>query len=75
MKGANNMCVAYPGVVERLEGKTALVNFRGNVVKVAAGFVNPKVGERVLVHAGYIMQVVSQSEAEELEQLLEEVGE
>ena len=67
------MCVAYPGIVEQTDGRTASVNFRGNIVRAAAGFVDPKVGDRVLVHAGYIMQVVSQSEAEELEQLLAEM--
>ncbi len=69
------MCVAYPGIVEKTEGDFALVNFRGNLVRAASGFVNPKPGERVLVHAGYIMQVVSKSEAEELEELLKEIDE
>ncbi len=69
------MCVAYPGIVEGLDGDIALVNFSGNVVRAAAGFVHPKVGERVLVHAGYVMQVVSESEANELQELMDEIRE
>ena len=69
------MCVAYPGIVEKIDNKSALVNFKGNRVHAASGLVNPKVGDRVLVHAGYIMQVVSKTEAEELEELFDELGE
>ena len=35
------MCVAYPGIVEQTDGRTASVNFRGNIVRAAAGFVDP----------------------------------
>ncbi|MBR1627676.1 MAG: HypC/HybG/HupF family hydrogenase formation chaperone [Lachnospiraceae bacterium] len=67
------MCVAYPGIVEKIEGRSALVNFSGNIVRAASGFVAPQVGDRVLVHAGYIMQKVSKSEAEELQELFDEL--
>lgn len=67
------MCVALPGIVERIEGQDAIVNFSGNRIRAAAGFVEPEVGQRVLVHAGYIMQVISESEADEIEDLLHEI--
>ena len=67
------MCVALPGVVTEVKGKNAVVDFSGNRVNAAAGLLPVKVGDRVLVHAGCILQVVSKSEAEELEQLLNEL--
>ncbi len=68
------MCVALPGVVTELDGTTAVVDFSGNKVRANAGLLDVKVGDRVLVHAGCILQIVSQSEAEELEQLLGELS-
>ena len=68
------MCVALPGVVMELNGKNAVVDFSGNKVSAAAGLLPVKVGDRVLVHAGCILQIVSKDEAEELAQLFEELG-
>ncbi len=68
------MCVAYPGVVETVEGRKAVVNFNGSRVRVNAGLINCKVGDRALVHAGCILQILSKSEAEELESLLAELS-
>lgn len=64
------MCVALPGTVTKVSGNTAEVDFSGNKISAAAGLLDVKVGDRVLVHAGCILQVVSKSEAEELEELL-----
>ena len=64
------MCVALPGIVKKIEEKTAVVDFSGNRVNAFAGLCPVKVGDRVLVHAGCILQVVSQSEAEEIESIL-----
>ena len=70
------MCVALPGTVVEVddEKKTALVDFSGNRVVAAAGLLEVKPGDRVLVHAGCILQIVSQSEADELEALLTELS-
>lgn len=68
------MCVALPGVVEEVYEETALVNFSGNRVEAASGLIDVSVGDRVLVHAGCILQIVSQSEAEEMENLFAELG-
>ena len=68
------MCVALPGMVTEVNEKTAVVDFNGNKVNAAAGLLEVKPGDRVLVHAGCILQIVSQSEAEELEELLAEIS-
>ncbi len=69
------MCVALPGkVTEILDPQFANVDFNGNIVKAATGLVDVKVGDRVLVHAGCIIQTVSKEEADELEDLFKELG-
>ena len=68
------MCVALPGVVLEVKEKTAVVDFSGNKVNARTGFVDVRKGDRVLVHAGCILQKVSQSEAEELERLFQELS-
>lgn len=67
------MCVALPGVVLEVKGKTAVVDFSGNKVNARTGLVEIEKGDRVLVHAGCILQKVSQSEAEEMERLFREL--
>ncbi|MCR5098705.1 MAG: HypC/HybG/HupF family hydrogenase formation chaperone [Lachnospiraceae bacterium] len=70
------MCVALPGTVVEVDNevKTAVVDFSGNRVTAASGLINVVPGDRVLVHAGCILQKVSQSEADELESLLTELS-
>lgn len=67
------MCVALPGRVTKLEGTKATVDFSGNTVVAEAGLVNVKIGDRVLVHAGCIIQTMSDEDADELEQLFSEI--
>jgi hydrogenase expression/formation protein HypC len=57
------MCVAYPGRVESLEGRTAKVDFSGNVVSVNVGVVDVHVGDYVLVHAGMAIEAMSEEKA------------
>lgn len=67
------MCVALPGRVVALRGRTALVDFSGNTVEAQAGLVDVQVGDYVLLHAGCILQKVTASEAEELAEIFREV--
>jgi hydrogenase expression/formation protein HypC len=67
------MCVALPGTVISVKDKMAVVDFSGNTVNARAGFVDVRPGDRVLVHAGCIMQKVSESELKEIEDLMKEM--
>ena len=67
------MCVAIPGKVIELNGTKAKVDFSGNIVNAEAGLVNVKVGDRVLVHAGCIIQTMDDSMADEMEELFKEI--
>ena len=71
------MCVAAPGKRLELNVNTATRDYNGNTVTANAGVVNVSVGDYVLVHAGLIIQKISQTEAEEMADLfnvLEEMG-
>ena len=69
------MCVAITGIVRSVDGTKAEVEIRGNRLQAEAGLVQVKVGDHVLVHAGYILQVISESENEEMEALWTELQE
>ncbi len=68
------MCVALPGIVVETGDGEATVDFNGNRVKARSGLVEVKNGDHVLVHAGCILQKVSSSEAEEMTELMKEMG-
>lgn len=64
------MCVAVPGRVINVDDKYAQVEFGGSIIKARTGLVNVKPEDRVLVHAGYIIQTLSKTDAEEMEELM-----
>ena len=65
------MCVALPGKVIEITDRDAVVDFNGNQVTARAGLVDVKVGDYVLVHAGCVIQKVTQQDMEDLENLNE----
>jgi hydrogenase expression/formation protein HypC len=69
------MCVALPGKVVSVDGEYAQVDFEGNEVRALAGLVKVKPGDRVLVHAGCILQKLSETEADNMEEIFREIGE
>ncbi len=69
------MCVALPGVVlKKRDTGYALVDFNGNKVEAKMGLVNIEEGDNVLVHAGCILQKVSNEEAKVMKELMEEMS-
>ena len=69
------MCVALPGKVIEIKDRDAVVDFSGNQVTARAGLVDIKVGDYVLVHAGCVIQKVTQQDMEDLQNLNELMGE
>jgi hydrogenase expression/formation protein HypC len=64
------MCLAIPAKVMNLDGNKARVDFGENVLReVNVSLVDAKVGDYVLVHAGYAIQLVEEKEALETLQL------
>ncbi len=68
------MCVAYPGTVLAVKDRTALVDFSGTKVEALTGLVRTKPGDRVLVHAGCVLQVLPPEEADEMQALFDEIA-
>ncbi len=67
------MCVAIPGTVIEINGTKAKVDFNGNCVNAEAGLVDIKVGDKVLVHAGLIIQTMDSDLAKEMDELYSEI--
>lgn len=68
------MCLAIPAKVTEIHGDIAKVNFGQGIFRdVNIMLVDVQVGEYVLVHAGYAIQVIDQKAAEETLQLWDEI--
>jgi len=68
------MCLAIPAKVLKVQGDIAKVDFGQGIVRdVNVMLVEAHVGEYVLVHAGYAIQVIDKEAAEETLRLWEEI--
>lgn len=61
----SKMCVAFPGKVIEINGDFGKIDFGNGTIRdnILLSLVNAKVGDYVLVHAGYAIQVVDEEEA------------
>ncbi len=60
------MCLAIPAKVKKIESDKAQVDFGEGVLReVNITLVDAKIGDYVLVHAGYAIQVLDEKEAQE----------
>ncbi len=69
------MCLAIPALIKLIEDKEADVEI-GGITRRVSLWLTPeaKVGDYVLVHTGYAINIVDQEEAEETLRLLEEIA-
>lgn len=68
------MCLAIPAEVKEIKGDSAIVDFGSGVLReVNMSLVDAKIGQYVLVHVGYAIQVIDREEAQETLQLWEEI--
>ena len=68
------MCLAVPAKVLEIHGNVAKVDFGNEILRdVNVMLVETKVGEYVLVHAGYAIQVIDRKAAEETLRMWEEI--
>ena len=58
------MCLAVPAEVKSIEGHVATVDYGGTRRTANVSLVDAKVGDFVIVHAGYAIQVMDREEAE-----------
>lgn len=68
------MCLAIPAKVVEVRGETAKVDFgAGTVREVNVSLVDARIGEYVIVHAGYAIEVLDRKAAEETLALWNEI--
>ncbi len=68
------MCLAIPGRVEELQGRFGVVNFGGVRRKVDFSLLQRcKVGDYVIVHAGFAIEIMDEADAEETLSLIRQI--
>jgi len=68
------MCLAIPARIVELEGDNAVVDAMGNRWKTKTSLLpEAKLGDLVLIHAGFAISLVDEEEARKTWQLLEEI--
>jgi hydrogenase expression/formation protein HypC len=67
------MCLAVPAEVKSVEGQMATVDFGGVTRTANISLVDAKVGDYVIVHAGYAIQILDREEAEKTLELFREM--
>jgi hydrogenase expression/formation protein HypC len=70
------MCLAIPARIVELEQDVAVVDAMGNRYKAKTTLLpEAKLGDLVLVHAGFAISLVDEKEAKKTWQLIEEIEE
>jgi hydrogenase expression/formation protein HypC len=67
------MCLAVPGKIVSISGQNAMIDFGGVQREANVSLIEPMVGDYVVVHAGFAIQVVDEEEARETIKLWEEL--
>ncbi len=67
------MCLAVPAEVKSIEGNTATVDYGGVKRTANISLVEAKVGDFVIVHAGYAIQVMDREDAEKTLEIFREM--
>ncbi|MHC4717776.1 MAG: HypC/HybG/HupF family hydrogenase formation chaperone [Planctomycetota bacterium] len=68
------MCLAVPAKIESIDGEKATVSLSGTRLDVVISMTpEAKVGDYVLVHAGYAITLLDEQEAHETFEILREV--
>lgn len=67
------MCIAVPGTVLAVSKGRATVDFDGVRIQAATGPLVVAVGDRVLVHAGCVLQIMRDEDADALRDLFAEL--
>ena len=69
------MCLSIPAKIVSINGDMADVSTGGSIFKAGLHMIeNAKVGDYILLHAGFAIQKLSEKEAEETIRLLEEMN-
>ncbi|NLC31133.1 MAG: HypC/HybG/HupF family hydrogenase formation chaperone [Candidatus Moranbacteria bacterium] len=65
------MCLAFPGKIKKITGQNAIVDFDGIEKEINISLVGDvKIGEFVIVHAGFAIEKVDEVAVGEIDKLL-----
>ncbi|MBW1933412.1 MAG: HypC/HybG/HupF family hydrogenase formation chaperone [Deltaproteobacteria bacterium] len=68
------MCLAIPGKVLSIDGNTAKIDYgEGTIRNADISLVNASVGDYVIVHAGFAIQILDAEEAKETLKIFREI--
>jgi hydrogenase expression/formation protein HypC len=69
------MCLAIPGKITAIDGSTAQVDIEGTVKKANITLLpDVKIGDYVLLHAGFVIERYDEEEAKKTLKLLKEIA-
>lgn len=69
------MCVAVPGKITEIKGNTAKTDILGNICEANISLVEAKIGDYILIHAGFAIEVIQKDQAQEMISIFEELNE
>ncbi|SHO53315.1 HypC/HybG/HupF family hydrogenase formation chaperone [Anaerocolumna xylanovorans] len=69
------MCVAIPGKIIEIHGDTAKADIMGNIFEANISLVDAKLGDYILIHAGFAIEVVQTETAQEMIDIFAELDE
>jgi hydrogenase expression/formation protein HypC len=65
------MCLAIPGKIIKINGQLATVDFQGIKKEVNINLVKVKLGDFIMVHAGFAIEKMGKDQAKEIKNYLE----
>ncbi len=68
------MCLAIPGKVIEISGETATIDYGGIIKEAKINLVTPKIGDFVIVHAGFAIEILDKKKADETKEFLENIN-
>ena len=69
------MCLSVPAMIISIDGNFARVSAGGAILKAGLHMIeNPRVGDYILLHAGFAIRKISEEEARETLDLLKELN-
>lgn len=66
----NDMCLAIPGKIIKINGQIADVNFSGAEKEINISLVDVKKGDYIIVHAGFAIEKLEKENVGEIKNLL-----
>jgi len=67
------MCLAVPGRVVEIDGKRAMIDYGGTKRSANISMVDAKVGDYVVVHAGFAIEIMDEESAKDVIHEFEEM--